>query len=113
MAHTFKTTPTTTTTILFVHYGGVCTVPGGIFAPNHVLRVWENQHRDQLRSNWKNIYIHYKYCLVMENTQQEGYVTEKLLYGLLGGCLLIYYGSKEVNEIFYNNYFVYWDIDDP
>ena len=49
----------------------------------------------------------------MDNTQQKGYVTEKLLYGLLGSCLTIYYRSKEVYGIFRNNYFVYWDIDDP
>ena len=49
----------------------------------------------------------------MDNTQQEGYVTEKLLYVLLGGCLPIYYGLKEVYGIFRNDSFVYWDIDDP
>ena len=59
--------------------------PGGISVLNHVIGVWENQHWDQLHSNWKTIYTHCKYCLVMDNTQQEGYVTEKILYGLLGG----------------------------
>ena len=47
----------------------------------------------------------------MDNTQQEGYFTKKVLYGLLGGCFPIYYGLKEVYGIFRNYSFVYWDID--
>ena len=56
LAQTFETNPTTTTIMPFVHYGGAFTVPGGISVPNHVLGGWGNQHRDQLRSNWKTIY---------------------------------------------------------
>ena len=88
----------------FVHYGGRCSVPGGIPVPTE--RSWQ--------SNYKTIFTRYKYCLVMENTNSAGYVTEKLMLALLGGCLPIYYCSREdVYKIFRNDAFIYMDIDDP
>ena len=49
----------------------------------------------------------------MENTLQKGYITEKLLHALVGGCLPIYYGSKEVYDIFRSDSFIYFDINNP
>lgn len=95
----------------FVHYGGQCRVQGGIPVPP--LEGWKNNDRNTFPSNYETIYTRYKYCLVMENTKMDGYVTEKLLHGLLGGCMPIYYGSKDVYQIFRNNSFVFMDIDNP
>jgi len=95
----------------FVHYGGSCKVKGGIAVPP--LEGWQNKDRNTFRSNYETIYTRYKYCLVMENTKKDGYVTEKLMHALLGGCLPIYYGSKDVYKIFRNDSFVYMDIDNP
>jgi hypothetical protein len=98
----------------FVHYGGECRVRGGIPVPSGVLEGWENRDRSKFRNNYETIYTRYKYCLVMENTQTDGYVTEKLMHALLGGCLPIYYGSKnDAYKIFRNDAFVYLDIHDP
>lgn len=98
----------------FLHYGGQCRVEGGIPVPSTVLEGWENSDRSQFQSNYETIYTRYKYCLVVENTVKEGYVTEKLMHALLGGCLPIYYGSKvDVYKIFRNDAFVFFDVDDP
>jgi hypothetical protein len=98
----------------FLHYGGECSVEGGIPVPSHVLDGWENSDRSRFQSNYKTIYTRYKYCLVMENIAQEGYVTEKLIHALLGGCLPIYYGSKtDVDKIFRNDAFVFFDVNNP
>jgi len=98
----------------FVHYGGECRVRGGIPVPPSVLEGWENRDRSRFRTNYETIYTRYKYCLVMENTHKDGYLTEKLMHALLGGCLPIYYGSKEnAHAIFRNDAFVYLDIHDP
>ena len=97
----------------FLHYGGKCHVEGGMPVPPDILEGWENEKRNSFRSNYKTIYTRYKYCLVMENTKKDGYVTEKLVHGLLGGCLPIYYGSKDVYNIFREDAFVYMDPKNP
>jgi hypothetical protein len=103
-------------TILPVHYGETCTVMGFNNNNNNnntrpipsSIRTSRNefQYNDQL-------FRHYKYCLVMENTQQTGYMTEKLFNAYLGGCLPIYYGTHEVYQIFHRNSFIFYDIDQP
>jgi Glycosyltransferase family 10 (fucosyltransferase) C-term len=68
--------------------------------------------RDGWQRNHK-LYSHFKYCLVMENTAKDGYITEKLLNAFLGGCLPIYYGSTYVFEIFHRDAFIFYDVNDP
>jgi hypothetical protein len=96
-------------TVVPVHYGEICTVVGvnNSRIPSSLLT-----NRDDFRHN-DLIFRHYKYCLVMENTQQEGYMSEKLLSAYLSGCLPIYYGTKEVFEIFHPNSFVFYDVYQP
>ena len=55
----------------------------------------------------------FQFCLVMENTYYDGYITEKLLLAYAGGCLPIYYGTRDVFELFDPDSFVYYDINDP
>ena len=55
----------------------------------------------------------YRFCLVMENEDQEGYVTEKILNAFLAGCVPIWYGSKEIFDIFNKEAFIYYDIYNP
>jgi hypothetical protein len=44
----------------------------------------------------------------------KGYVTEKLLFAFMGGCLPIYYGSgNEVFDEFTEGSYIYYDIDNP
>jgi hypothetical protein len=62
-------------------------------------------------SNYK-VYQNYKYCLVMENSNPIGYLTEKLLGAYLGGCLPIYWGSKpDVYQVFNKESFFFWNVE--
>ena len=97
----------------FVHFGGACQVTGGIPVPPNVLEGWKNEERSKFQYNYKTIYTRYKYCLVMENTKKDGYVTEKLINALLGGCVPIYYGTRDVYKMFREDAFVYFDIKNP
>jgi hypothetical protein len=49
----------------------------------------------------------------MENTYTHGYITEKLLYAFVGGSIPIYYGTKEVFQVFNKAAFIYYDIKRP
>ena len=68
--------------------------------------------RDKRYENYK-IFSKYKYCLVMENSYVSGYISEKILFGYLGGCVPIYYGTKEVLDVFNPKSFIYYDIHNP
>jgi hypothetical protein len=59
------------------------------------------------------VYGHYKFGLVMENTDIEGYVTEKILAAFLGGTVPIYSGSREVLDVFNHEAFIYLNPSDP
>lgn len=49
----------------------------------------------------------------MENENVKGYITEKIINAFLAGSVPIYYGTREVFDIFNVKSFVYYDIDDP
>jgi hypothetical protein len=55
----------------------------------------------------------YRFCLVMENTKLDGYITEKILMAYLAGCVPIYYGTREVFDIYNPRSFIYYDIENP
>lgn len=58
-------------------------------------------------------YRYYKFCLVMENSNVPGYISEKLLWALMGGCLPIYWGSRQdVNKVFNPGAYFFWDTND-
>lgn len=91
--------------IVELHHGGGCHVKSEnsrqVEAEHHV---WT--------SNWK-LFRDYKYCLVMENKAQTGYITEKIIMAFLGGCIPIYYGTEEVFDLFNPESFVFYDINNP
>ena len=59
------------------------------------------------------LYSKYQFCLVMENTVTEGYLTEKIFLAYLGGCVPIYWGTQEVFQIFHPDSFIFYDIHHP
>jgi len=63
-------------------------------------------------NNWKQM-RQYRFCLVMENTKLEGYITEKIMYAFAAGCIPIYYGSLEIYDVFNAKSFIYYDVDNP
>ena len=105
----------TISNIIPIHYGKFCQIddnPTGTTGRATMSPITKTGRR-KFESNYE-IYHHYKYCLVMENTNLHGYVTEKILQAYLGGCLPIYYGSsQDVYSIFTNNSFIFYDINDP
>jgi hypothetical protein len=60
-----------------------------------------------------NVYREYRFCLVMDHGNVDGYIAEKILMAFAGGCLPIYYGTTEVWNIFNKKTFIYYDIDNP
>ena len=71
---------------------------------------------DLVNKDWqdnKERFSIYRFCLVMENTYQDGYVTEKILNAFLAGCVPIWYGTSEVFDMFNPKAFIYYNISDP
>lgn len=71
---------------------------------------------DAQRGNWPENMLHfhrYRFALVMENTEAGGYVTEKILNAFLAGSIPVYFGTREVFEIFNPRAFVFYDISNP
>lgn len=50
----------------------------------------------------------YKFCMCFENFSEYGYLTEKLLEGMMGGCIPIYWGSNSCKEEFNQKSFLNW-----
>jgi hypothetical protein len=50
----------------------------------------------------------YKFCMCFENYSEYGYLTEKLLEGMMGGCIPIYWGSESCKEEFNSKSFLNW-----
>ena len=92
-----------------VHFGKSCPIRG-----HNATQIQPalNTGRKKFSSNHV-LFQHYKYCLVMENFKGDGYMTEKIFNAFWGGCLPIYYGTKEVYNVYHPSSFVYYDIDDP
>jgi hypothetical protein len=53
------------------------------------------------------LYKDYKFVLAMENTDDFGYITEKIANAYISGAIPIYWGTKYVKEIFNIESFVY------
>jgi hypothetical protein len=50
----------------------------------------------------------YKFCICFENESQNGYLTEKLLDAMMGGCIPIYWGSESCSKEFNPKSFLNW-----
>ena len=54
-----------------------------------------------------HIYKDYKFGFAMENSYENGYLTEKIMNVYLGGAIPLYWGSPVVKDIFNPDSFVY------
>ena len=52
-------------------------------------------------------YSNYYFVLAMENSDKEGYVTEKILNAFYSGAIPIFYGDRSVLEYFNKDAFIY------
>jgi len=61
-------------------------------------------------SHWKDtidIYKNYKFVLAMENINEEGYITEKIMNVFFSGAIPIYWGTDYIKRIFNPESFIY------
>lgn len=63
-------------------------------------------YRGQCISKWK-IVCQYKYCLVIENSNDDYYISEKIFDALICGSMPIYYGSDKIFEAIPEHWFYY------
>ena len=62
------------------------------------------------RSSWwelPQIYKDYKFGFALENINEKGYISEKIMNVYLGGAIPLYWGTSVVKEIFNPESFVY------
>jgi len=76
-------------------FGGTCDGGAGVEG-NKSNRIKASVHitRDKRDLN-PSFYGEYRYCLVMENQKVPGYISEKIVFAYLGGCIPIYFGDKK------------------
>jgi hypothetical protein len=83
----------------------------GICVPTNLSENFTQLPSDHLgHSTWvenHKLFQDYRFCLVLENKLQAGYITEKILMAFLGGCIPIWYGTTEIFEIFNRQAFLY------
>lgn len=56
----------------------------------------------QIIKNYSNC----KFILAMENSKGDGYITEKIINAYYSGAIPIYWGSKNINELFNKDAFI-------
>jgi len=67
--------------------------------------MWRHMNRE--------VFNNFRFCLVMENHYRDGYITEKIMNAFIGGCIPIYYGSKEIFDIFNPKSFIFYNVSNP
>lgn len=77
---------------------------------------WKNNTEELWKkySNDKVTYLkNFKFNICPENTNSQGYVTEKIFEAFLGGCILIYYGSDNNPEpdILNKDAILFWEMN--
>ena len=55
----------------------------------------------------------WRFCIAMENASDDYYLTEKLLNAYMAGCVPIYWGCPQVQQILNPDAFVHLDARDP
>ena len=111
-----QTAAETISTVVPIVFGGRCIVRtvlnrrrGSLYKDKSFIGM---EGRNRRAENYK-VYRKFQFCLVMDRVNQEGYISEKLLFAYLGGCLPIYYGTTDVFQIFHPESFVYYNVSNP
>jgi Glycosyltransferase family 10 (fucosyltransferase) C-term len=93
------------------YYGGRCT--GRTVAPYQAVGLPDEETQ---RGGWtENMrhYRRYRFALVMENDAAGGYVTEKIINAFVAGAIPVYFGTREIFDLFNPRAFVFYDISNP
>jgi hypothetical protein len=59
------------------------------------------------------VFLHYKFVLAMENAAEPGYISEKLFVAFVCGVVPVYWGTKDVFDVFNRDAFLFWNDEDP
>jgi len=70
-----------------------------------LLRPYYSSYRGSIKSK-KETYQKYKFAICYENTQYNGYITEKIFDCFLGGCVPIYLGAQNITDHIPANTFI-------
>ena len=81
---------------------------GGCYGKHRELKFFKTGRNNRMRN--VDILKQYKFALVMENTNVDGYVSEKIADAFMAGTIPIYYGTHDIFKIFNRNAFVFYDI---
>ena len=78
----------------------------GLGTANHTLN---NPNLPSRQFWWKlsSVYKDYKFGFAMENLNEDGYITEKIMNVYRGGAIPLYWGTSKVKEIFHPDSFIY------
>jgi len=66
------------------------------------------QYKNPFYENQK-IYQHYKFAMVFENSIATNYITEKIIFAMLGHTIPIYWGTSSVSKYFNPGSFINYD----
>jgi hypothetical protein len=76
----------------------------------HALGKCSNNRKIENNGNWENaydIYKDYTFTISMENTNEYGYITEKIMNAFIAGSIPLYFGSKgKINDFFNKDAFI-------
>jgi len=59
------------------------------------------------------LYSKYMFALVMENSDVEGYISEKILNAYIGGSIPIWWGNTFIFNVFNKKSFIFFDVENP
>jgi glycosyltransferase involved in cell wall biosynthesis len=69
----------------------------GEYRKNPKLKVGHTKHRSLDDRSTVDIIKEYTFVLIIENTDADGYVSEKIYDAFIAGCIPIYYGNNNAN----------------
>ena len=93
-----------------------------IISPNSVSEAggncfghYPNLHKPLSTYHWAEITkpSPFRFELCMDRLVKPGYITEKIVRAFIQGSVPIYYGTKEVFQLFNEDAFIFYDIDYP
>ena len=93
-----------------IHFAGKCR--GNLTKERSLPSPWAHGRNNGWHDNFA-FYRRYRFCFVSENTVQDGYISEKILLAFVSGCIPIYFGTRDVFDIFNRDAFVYFDVNSP
>ena len=99
--------------IMTVYHGSACKGQAAREPNNPRFQRMPAMPPDRVWTTNRQTYSEYQFCMAMENSKTQQYLSEKILMAFLAGCIPIYYGSDEVFDIFNKDAFVFYNPQDP